>query len=163
MLEIERKYLVKPEIVEILNKIVPVKLKQGYLTKNELGSVRVRIEYYHESLFYSENQIDHAYLMSKTKVDDMSNQETVDEITVKNAETLIKNFCNKVIDKYRYIINLTEPDGKNRKWELDVFENPNPGLMLAELEISSKDELIWLPPWIDREVTGDPQYYNANM
>jgi adenylate cyclase len=163
MLEIERKFLVRAEILEILEKITPIKMKQGYLTKNELGSVRVRIEYFHESLFYSENQIDHAYLMSKTKVDDMSNQETVDEITLENAETLIKNFCKRVIVKYRYIINLSEPDGKKRKWEVDVFESPNPGLVLAELEIQDKEELIWLPPWIDREVTGVPEYYNANM
>lgn len=163
MLEIERKFLVKPEIWEILNEIIPVKLVQGYLTKNELGSVRVRIEYYHETLFYSEGQTDHAYLISKTKIDEMSNQETVDEITVANAKTLIDNFCAKVIEKYRYIVNLVEPDGKKRKWEIDVFATPNFGLVLAELEISNKEELIWLPPWIDREVTGDPQYYNANM
>lgn len=161
MLEIERKYLVKPEVWEILNKIQPIRMKQGYLTKNELGSVRIRIEKLPNSSFMHDT--DFAYLMSKTNVDEMSNEETVDEITVENAETLIKNFCKKVIVKNRYEIHLSEPNGKKRKWEVDVFESPNPGLVLAELEIQSKDELIWLPSWIDREVTGEPQYYNANM
>lgn len=161
MLEIERKYLVKPEIWEILNKITPIKMKQGYLTKNELGSVRIRIED-DPDRHYPESNLE-AYLMSKTNVDEMSNAETVDQITVENAETLIVNFCKKVIVKDRYIIRLSEPDGTKRKWEVDVFLSPNPGLVLAELEIKDKEELIWLPPWIDREVTGDPQYYNANM
>lgn len=158
MLEIERKFLVKPEIWEILNKIEPIKMKQGYLTKNELGSVRIRIET-HSDYVHS----GFAYLMSKTNVDEMSNEETVDRISIENAETLLANFCKKVIVKDRYLIHLSEPDGKKRKWEVDVFVSPKPGLVLAELEIKSKDELIWLPPWIDREVTGDPQYYNANM
>lgn len=162
MLEIERKYLVKPEVLEILNKIEPIKMKQGYLVKNELGSVRIRIESDPER-HYPETSTE-AYLMSKTNVDEMSNQETVDQITVENAETLIANFCKKVIIKDRYVIHLFEPNNsKKRKWEVDVFVSPNPGLMLAELEIKDKEELIWLPPWIDREVTGDPQYYNANM
>lgn len=160
MLEIERKYLVKPEVWEILNKIEPIKMKQGYLTKNELGSVRIRIE---SNIITGKTYYDTAYLMSKTNVDEMSNQETVDEITVENAETLINNFCKKVIIKNRYVIHLSEPEGIKRKWEIDVFVSPNPGLMLAELEISDKEELIWLPPWIDREVTGNPQFYNANM
>ena len=167
MLEIERKFLVKPEIWEILDKIEPIKMTQGYLTKNELGSVRIRIEkhsrFVHSPAHSMEVYDGFAYLMSKTNVDEMSNKETVDQISMENAEVLIQNFSKRVIQKNRYEIFLSEPDGTKRKWEVDVFVTPNPGLVLAELEIEDKDELIWLPPWIDREVTGNPQYYNANM
>lgn len=167
MLEIERKYLVKPEIWEILNKIEPIKIKQGYLTKNELGSVRIRIEK-HSNFIHSPDHSGEVFngfacLMSKTNVDEMSNNETVDQISIENAETLITNFCKRVIVKDRYLIYINEPDGTRRKWEIDVFISPNPGLVLAELEIKSKDELIWLPPWVDYEVTGDISFYNANM
>lgn len=168
MLEIERKFLVKEEIWDILKDIEPIKMKQGYLTKNELGSVRIRIEkhsnYAHYKNEHSEEYIDgYAYLMSKTNVDEMSNKETVDEISIENAEVLITNFSKKVIIKDRYELHLSEPDGKRRRWEIDVFQSPNSGLVLAEIELQIKNELLWLPPWIDREVTGEPQYYNANM
>lgn len=158
MLEIERKFLVKLEVWEILNKIKPKELVQGYLTKNEKGSVRVRIETTpgDGNSFYTE-----AYLMSKTKIDDMSNNETVDQITVENAERIINNFCEKVIKKKRYLVFNVEADGTRRMWEVDVFTTSN--LVLAEIELKSADELIEIPEWIDREVTGESQYYNANM
>lgn len=149
MLEIERKFLVKEGAIEGSEDYIEI--TQGYLTKNENGSVRVRIE-------RSKDGFSNAYIMSKTKIDDMSNQETVDRISLENAETLIKNFTIKVIKKIRHIKVV---DGF--LWEIDVFHEPNNGLVLAEIELKSADQEITLPDWIDREVTGDPQYYNSNM
>ena len=37
------------------------------------------------------------------------------------------------------------------------------GLMLAEIELGDEHEPISCPDWIGEEVTGQPQYYNANM
>jgi len=162
--EIERKFLVKWDVfIDPINrdeaanessvgaKQSPtiLKLTQGYLTKNEHGSVRIRIE--------DDGYLRVAYLMSKTKVDDMTNNETVDEISVENAETLIKQFSISVIRKKRHIVY-----EHGKKWEVDVFIEPS-GLVLAEIELTSPDEVVILPKWVDREVTGDPQYYNANM
>lgn len=158
MIEIERKFLVKEDAKEELIKITPltvfVSIDQGYLTKNENGSVRIRIE---ENVFsnYTEKK---AYLMSKTKVDEMTNNETVDEISIANAELLLKNFCEKIISKTRYIKWIGF-----KKWEIDFFHTPNTGLILAEIELNSVDEKIDLPDWIDREVTGDEKYLNCNM
>jgi adenylate cyclase len=161
MLEIERKYLVKPEIWEVLKNKVPKEITQGYLKKSDRGSVRIRIESHphYEKPAY-------AYLMSKTKVDYMSSNETVDEITVQNAEVLLI-FCEKIIKKKRYLIDHNDSRGytlpPHKVWEIDVFEHPNKGFVLAEIELKSADDEIVLPPWIDREVTGEPEYYNANM
>jgi len=163
--EIERKFLVKWEVFNdpinrseaadessVGTKPSPtiLKLTQGYLTKNKYGSVRIRIE--------DDGTLALAYLMSKTRVDDMTNIETVDEISVENAEKLIKQFSISVIRKHRHLIY-----EHGKKWEVDVFIEPNAGLVLAEIELTSADEVIILPKWIDREVTGEPQYYNANM
>lgn len=156
MLEIERKFLVNDLIHDVLKDSVPKSLVQGYLSKTEHGSVRIRTE------FHPHYVEPHAYLMSKTKIDFMSNQETVDEIEIKNAEVLL-SFCHKVVRKERHLIGIDEPDGKYRTWEVDVFLQPNTGLILAEIELNDANELIWLPPWIDREVTGIPEYYNVNM
>jgi adenylate cyclase len=151
MLEIERKFLVKPSAIE--NYSSRISLTQGYLMKNEFGSVRIRIEQ-----TVNLTSVPRAYLMSKTKVDDMSNYETVDEISVENAKRLIDTFCSRVIRKLRHIVIV---DGK--KWEIDLFKSPNEGLLLAELELESVDETFTLPDWIEREVTGEAAYYNANM
>lgn len=165
ILEIERKFLVKWDVfIDPINRYEPanessvgttqsptiLKLTQGYLAKNKYGSVRVRIE--------DDGHLAKAYLMSKTRVDDLTNIETVDEISIENAETLIKQFSLSVVRKKRHIVY---ENGK--KWEVDVFIEPNEGLVLGEIEIASADEEIVLPKWIDREVTGESKYYNANM
>lgn len=149
MLEIERKFLIKGDKWDAPDDFIEI--TQGYLTKNDKGSVRVRIE-----RKMGESPI--GYIMSKTKVDEMSNQETVDEISVRNAETLINTFASKIIRKTRYFKIV---DGF--LWEIDYFHEPNNGLLLAEIELNSKDQKVDLPDWIDREVTGESQYYNANM
>jgi adenylate cyclase len=34
---------------------------------------------------------------------------------------------------------------------------------MAEVELTSADEQVELPPWIGKEVTGDRRYYNASL
>jgi adenylate cyclase len=36
-------------------------------------------------------------------------------------------------------------------------------LIIAEVELSSPEEEVALPPWVGTEVTGDPRYYNSNL
>lgn len=54
---------------------------------------------------------------------------------------------------------------KNRCFELDIFEYPRRGLHILEVELSSEDEVVELPPFLSviEEVTGDPEYRNASM
>ncbi|MDQ6613141.1 MAG: CHAD domain-containing protein [Gemmatimonadota bacterium] len=50
-------------------------------------------------------------------------------------------------------------------WEIDVFTDRN--LVLAEVELNSESEQAplpkWLLPWVVREVTGEREFYNANL
>jgi adenylate cyclase len=153
-IEIERKFLVKPEFVTyrhlILEDCPSRQIKQAYLVKNSLGSIRIRIE----SPVHGEPI---AYLMSKTKINDMSNIETNDIIDHSNALQLIKNFSLSLIEKTRYDVSYM-----SKKWEIDFFLKPS-NLILAEVELESEDETLQIPDWIGEEVTGDPRYYNANM
>jgi len=155
-LEIERKFLVKEDLILPLLQDPSTKkiaIKQGYIVKNELGSVRVRIQDNLDLL-----DAPKAFLMSKTKVDNyMSNEETEDEISLSTAQRLLSKFSLNYISKVRYII-----DVGGKKWEVDVFEKPN-RLILAEIELTSADEVITIPEWVDVEVTGVSKYYNANM
>ena len=48
-------------------------------------------------------------------------------------------------------------------WEIDEFHGANAGLVVAEVELESENEPLKLPPWVLREVTADPRYYNLNL
>ncbi len=59
---------------------------------------------------------------------------------------------------------------KERKgviWELDSFEGALRGLYVAEIELKKADQKVefpsWLAPHVQKEVTGDPRYYNKNL
>ena len=63
-----------------------------------------------------------------------------------------------VIDKTRYMVDF---DGL--VWEVDEFHGALAGLVVAEVELPSEDHTVGLPPFIGREVTGDPRYYNSAL
>jgi len=50
-----------------------------------------------------------------------------------------------------------------RLYEVDVSGGYLGGLVIAELEDADAASARRLPPWIGREVTGDPAYYNAAL
>ena len=39
----------------------------------------------------------------------------------------------------------------------------NRGLTVAEVELKEAREQVELPDWVDREISGDPRYYNSNL
>jgi CYTH domain-containing protein len=48
-------------------------------------------------------------------------------------------------------------------WEVDEFYGDNAGLIVAEVELKSEQQVFDKPPWAGEEVTDDPRYYNANL
>lgn len=57
--------------------------------------------------------------------------------------------------EYRYI------DGK--VWEFDVYQWPNTGIVLADIELSSIDEKFEIPPWLWEEVTKEKKITNNSF
>jgi adenylate cyclase len=51
----------------------------------------------------------------------------------------------------------------NHIFEVDVFAGENEGLIMAEIELQSEDELFEKPCWLGKEVTNDERYYNAYL
>jgi adenylate cyclase len=49
--------------------------------------------------------------------------------------------------------------------EVDVFEGPHAGLLLAEIEFPTAEASngFAAPAWLGREVTGDPRYANQSL
>lgn len=152
--EIERKFLLKNAnfiadegVAEVLD------IKQGYLSKDFGKIVRVRRTYF--------NRHNHVLgmLTIKIKTGDAAGVDEYEyQIPEDEAEKLLNSCDWPILEKTRYIIN-----HKETIWEVDVFHGHKAGLILAEVELESADQVIEIPEWIGEEVTGQAQYYNANM
>jgi adenylate cyclase len=144
-IEIERKFLVDVDAWRLL-KTKGQFYCQGYLSRSPERTVRVRI---------AGNK---GFLTVKGLVAGASRAEFEYEIPVDEATALLA-ICEKpLIEKNRH-----EIDGGKVTWEVDEFLGENQGLILAEVELYSEDQLFMKPTWIAEEVTHDRRYYNANL
>ena len=148
-MEIERKYLVTSDCYKEMA-VARYRIRQGYISREKTGTVRVRITN------------DKAYLTIKGKPAEghFARYEWEKEILVKEAEELMKLCQGTIIDKTRWIVPAME---EGLKWEVDEFHGKHEGLVVAEIELASEEQIVVLPAFIGKEVTDDPQYYNANM
>ena len=146
MIEIERKFLVKDTIHEVIALIRPHQIIQAYLVNEKSKSVRVRI------------MDEKAFLTIKSDMIGITRKEYEYEIPVIEALSLIKSFGLKSLKKKRYKVVF-----RSKTWEIDVFEGALQGLILAEIELESEDEKFDVPEWVDEEVTFQPEYLNARL
>jgi len=146
--EIERKFLVRSDAF-MAQATTHYEIMQGYLCKEPGKTIRVRI------------RDTRAFLTIKSSRlrEGLAKFEWEREIDLADARELMQICLPGAISKTRYII----PTNNDRKWEVDVFHGRLGGLVLAELELEDEHETFDLPEWLGEEVTGQPQYYNANM
>lgn len=144
--EIERKFLVR-SMDFIAQATEHHEIEQGYLSKSPTIRVRIRD--------------DQAFMTIKSSKlrEGLAKFEWEKEIDVADAQELMQLCLPGVISKTRYII----PCPNGRQWEVDVFHGRLDGRVLAELELGDENEAFDRPEWLGEEVTGMPQYYNANM
>jgi adenylate cyclase len=145
MIEIERKFLVLSNEF-ITEAFAKNKIAQGYLSTDPERTVRVRIK----------GNTGFLTIKGEGNVSGAARYEWEKEIDLVDAEQLLK-LCEKgVIEKIRYEISV----GKHI-YEVDVFEGENDGLIIAEIELETENEVFEKPSWLGIEVTGDERYYNA--
>jgi CYTH domain-containing protein len=143
--EIERKFLVNGDAWRSLGKAT--RYRQGYLSTVKERTVRVR------------TVADKAYLTIKGVSRGITRVEFEYEIPGEDAAALLAGLCERpLIEKDRYKI----PYG-GHIWEVDEFFGDNDGLILAEVEVKSADQVVEKPEWVGREVSDDPRYFNANL
>ena len=139
-IEIERKFLVK----NIPRREIQYshKIRQGYIAKNKDRVIRIR-----------QKENDYFITIKGNKIG-ISRFEFEYPIPRNDGEILLENFCqDEVIEKTRYYV-----ESKGHTWELDVFHGNNEGLIVAEIELMSKDQAFHIPSWIGREVTDKEKY-----
>lgn len=149
-IEIERKFLVKDDSY----KTAATKhytIVQGYLAKGDGRTIRVRIR---------DNQ---AFLTIKSSLlyEGLAKFEWEKEIDMEDAKQLLRLALPGLIEKTRWIVPAT--GGTDLVWEIDEFHGRLEGRTLAEIELPNETQTFDLPPFIGEEVTGQPEYYNANM
>ncbi len=142
--EIERKFLIKADTWRMEK---GVKYRQGYLNTAKERTVRVRT-------------IDgQGYLTIKGINVGATRLEFEYEIPGPEAKQLLDELCEKpLIEKNRHKIK-----HGGLVWEVDEFFGENEGLIVAEVELQSEDQLFEKPDWVGKEVTGEPRYFNANL
>lgn len=62
------------------------------------------------------------------------------------------------LSKRRFGLDLPGGD-----WVLDVFEEANAPLVIAEVELPAPDHAVLVPPWCVREITGEGRFSNAAL
>lgn len=145
-LEIERKFLVhKSKDWKSLAKSSSY-IRQGYFAS--VNTVRVRI------------RDDKGYLTIKSPSYNggLTRYEFETEISIEDAENLLRLCEEGVIEKRRYLI-----DVGNHTYEVDEFYGDNEGLVLAEVELDNEYEQFEKPVFLGSEVTGDRRFYNSHM
>ena len=145
-LEIERKFLVKGEYKSLAQS--QSHIVQGYLCAGSGRSVRIRIR----------NEKAYVTIKGPASADGMSRFEWETEVSLEDGQEMI-GFCEPgVIDKDRYLVPY-----KGYIFEVDEFHADNEGLVICEVELGAPDEVIPIPPFLGKEVTGDKRYYNSHL
>lgn len=143
--EIERKFLVTGNAYR--EGATRSNYRQGYIVTDPNRVIRVRTDGLK------------GYLTIKGPSQGASRTEYEYEIPLSDAEDMLERLCEKpLIEKTRYTL---VHDGMI--WEVDEFYGDNQGLCIAEIELEREDQPFTLPPWVGREVTADPRYYNAYL
>ncbi len=145
MKEIERKFLIINGDYKSGNQ--PVHIRQGYMLHDESGLARVRIEG------------DKASLTIKKNISVRSRWEFEYTIPIADAEMMLKKLCDtQIIEKYRYRIKY-----HGMYWDVDEFLGQNAGLLIAEIELETEEQLFDKPSWVGEEVSHDHRYLNARL
>ena len=132
MIEIERKFLVNSNAFK-KQAFKKTRIVQGFLNTHKERTVRVRLKG------------DKGFLTVKgqSSNDGLERFEWETEISLKDANSLMQLCELGVIDKVRYEVQV-----KNHIFEIDEFLGENEGLIIAEVELNSKNEGFEKPNWL---------------
>ena len=150
-MEIERKFLVNDDSYKRLA-YAHSEILQGYICSGHGRTVRIRLR--DES---ANGGTPHAFLTIKgPSPDGISRYEWEKEIDPAEARELFAICEPGRVEKTRWLVH----NGPHTV-EVDEFHGDNEGLVFAEIELNAPDEPYLCPPFLGREVTGDPHYYNG--
>ena len=144
-LEIERRFLTKNDNWKkfITKKIL---IEQGYLSKS-LDDWIIRIRFTGKDY----------KIALKKHIESFTNFEFEYSVPRKDGETIMSNL-SKTIKKERYFLEI-----EKKSWIIDCFKENNYPLEIAEIELSNEKEILSLPSFISKEITGLKHYSNFSL
>ena len=147
MIEIERKFLVRQELLPPL--VGGQAIIQGYLCKTP----QIRFRIINESIIIGIKQSlpDGSRFELETQKGKSSHSERL---------YLERMSLYPVIEKTRYRVK-----EKDLVWEIDVYAKENEGLITVDVELPALDYKISFPDWVDEaaEITTNSLYFNTNL
>jgi adenylate cyclase len=146
--EIERKFLVVGEGWRDAALGPPMPIRQGYVVDGAGTGMTVRVRLSGERAWIT---LKSPGLLARAEFEYT--------IPAADAEALLAAYCvSPPLAKHR-----TRVRHDGLVWEVDEFEGRLAGLVMAEVELSSAEQAIVLPPWAGVEVTQDSRFQNAAL
>ena len=143
--EIERRFLIKNDNwKEFITK--KIYIEQGYLSKS-LDDWIIRIR----------STSKNSKIALKKHIKGFTNFEFEYSIPRSDAETIMSNLSSTV-KKERFFLEVEQ-----KSWIIDCFKDNNYPLEIAEIELSSEKEVLLLPSFISKEITGLTHYSNFSL
>lgn len=166
VLEIERKYLVRGADLRDIESLQLYHIESIYLDVNKLAKSDPEV-------IFSTADTSHELRVSKiTDMDgntdytsvskvgdyDLVREELALSIDESAFNEAVENFGKSKLEKKRFMFTYN-----NTLFSLDIFNDGDP--MILEVELESERQLFEVPPFIDiiRDVTGESDYYSANL
>ena len=147
MIERERKFkVISKKFVSLSHKVINI--KQGYLSKDSNLSIRIRIS----------DKKSFLCIKGPSSESGISRFEFEKEISLIEGKKLLKLCLPRIISKKRYLVKY-----EKQLFEIDLFEGFLKGLILAEIELNSESQKVYLPDWVGKEVTGVKSFYNSQL
>lgn len=144
-LEIERKFLVNSEDYKKAS-YKNYEIIQGFISTSKNAVVRIRIA--DAKAFIT--------IKGCSNSSGTTRYEWEKEIELKEGQDLLALSSTSLVKKTRHLVKI-----KNHIFEVDEFKGDNKGLVIAEIELKSENEIFTKPQWLGEEVTGNGAYYNV--
>jgi adenylate cyclase len=151
-IEIERRFLVRDARAAVLDSKITnrCQIRQGYFGCVDGLRVRVRI-------IADNGGQRSAVLTLKGRRKGICREEYERPLELDYAEQALFSLPPAhIIWKTRYWLRYL--DGV--LWSIDLFEGPNTGLVIAEVELTHPEQDIELPPWVGEEISFNARYGN---
>jgi CYTH domain-containing protein len=144
-LEIERKFIVQSDGWKKHTLVKKIPMEQGYFDQHSDSIVRIRL-----------TDVE-AFITIKSSTKGLVRKEFEYEVPHADGVELIKMCVKPTVKKTRHYV----VDNFNQLWEIDTFRGTNRGLVIAEIELESKKQVVTSQQWLGREVTEDERYRNT--
>ena len=158
-IEIERKFLLRNDTWR--NAVyLTTHIAQAYLNNDFQFSTRVRLQSLADAPANLEllTETNAKYVEANVNIKSceigMQRNEYTYPIPINEAQEIFNASPWRIHKKRHYLKH------EGLLWEIDEFLDDNKGLIVAEVELESADQVVNLPDWIGLELTDDQRYYN---